>query len=169
MILMVDLLTIQTIGIIIAALSVIIGVINNILTSRQSNRTRQTQLFMDLYSYLRSKEFVKDSRELSSWKWNTFEDFRSKYGARADKEANSLFVSTSNFFDGVGVLVKRNEIDPRLVENLMSAWIIWFWEKFGDIIKEYRKVRYPQYLEFVEYLYNKIKPLADKDYSAPEP
>ena len=160
---MVDLLTIQTIGIIIAAFSVIIGVVNNILTSRQSNRTRQTQLFMDMYSHLRSKEFVTDSRELSSWKWKSFQDFRSKYGARANKEANSLFVSTCNYFDGIGVLVKRNEIDPRLVEDLMSAWIIWFWEKFGDVIKEYRKVRYPQYLEFVEYLYNKIKPLVERD------
>ena len=160
---MVDLLTIQTIGIIIAAFSVIIGVVNNILTSRQSNRTRQTQLFMDMYSHLRSKEFVTDSRELSSWKWESFQDFRSKYGARANKEANSLFVSTCNYFDGIGVLVKRNEIDPRLVEDLMSAWIIWFWEKFGEVIKEYRKVRYPQYLEFVEYLYNKIKPLVERD------
>ena len=161
---MVDLIDIQTIGIIIAAFSVIIGVINNILTSRQSNRTRQTQLFMDMYSHLRSKEFVKDSRELTSWKWENFDDFRSKYGARANKEANSLFVSTSNYFDGIGVLVKRNEIDPKLVEDLMSAWIIWFWEKFGDVIKEYRKVRYPQYLEFVEYLYDRIKPLVSKEH-----
>jgi hypothetical protein len=161
---MVDLIDVQTIGIIIAAFSVIIGVINNILTSRQSNRTRQTQLFMDMYSHLRSKEFVKDSRELTSWKWDNFDDFRSKYGARANKEANSLFVSTSNYFDGIGVLVKRNEIDPKLVEDLMSAWIIWFWEKFGDVIKEYRKVRYPQYLEFVEYLYDRIKPLVRKEH-----
>ena len=161
---MIDLLDIQTIGIIIAAFSVIIGVINNILTSRQSNRTRQTQLFMDMYSHLRSKEFAKDSRELSSWKWESFEDFRSRYGARANKEANSIFTSTGNFFDGVGVLVKRNEIDPKLVEDLMSAWIIWFWRKFGDVIKEYRNVKYPQYMEYVEYLYDRIKPLVSEEH-----
>ena len=129
-----------------------------------SNRTRQTQLFMNLYTQIRSKDFVRDTRELSSWTWTSFQDFRAKYGSRADKEANTLFHSTANFFDGIGVLVAHNEINPQLVEELMSSWIIWFWEKFGDIIIEYRKVSYPQYLEKVEYLYDKIKPIASKDH-----
>ena len=77
---------------------------------------------------------------------------------------NTLFHSTANFFDGIGVLVEHKELDPTLVEELMSSWIIWFWEKFGSIIIEYRKVSYPQYLEKVEFLYNKIKPLATRDH-----
>lgn len=131
---------------------------------RNQNKTRQTQLFMNLYTQVRSKEFVRDTRELSSWQWNDFNDFRTKYGSRADKEANTLFHSTANFFDGIGVLVERNELDPKLVEELMSSWIIWFWEKFGEVIEEYRKVSYPQYLEKVEVLYNKIKPIAVKEH-----
>jgi len=46
----------------------------------------------------------------------------------------------------------------------MSSWIIWFWEKFGDVIKDYRKVSYQQYLEKVELLYNQIKPIAEKEH-----
>jgi len=128
------------------------------------NKTRQTQLFMNLYTQMRSKEFVRDTRELSSWQWRDFDDFRAKYGSRADKEANTLFHSTANFFDGIGVLVEHKELDPKLVEELMSSWIIWFWEKFGAVIREYRKVSYPQYLEKVEYLYGKIKPLAELEH-----
>jgi hypothetical protein len=160
--------TVETFSVVIAAVSLIIGVINNIITSRRQNRTQQSRLFMDLYSQMRSKEFVGDTRELSSWHWEGFEDFRSKYGARANKEANTLFVSVANFFDGVGVLVKRNDLDPELVEELMSAWIIWFWEKFGTVIEGYRKVRFPQYLESVEFLYGKIKPMAMEEHPGVE-
>ncbi|MBN2335228.1 hypothetical protein JXL21_06675 [Candidatus Bathyarchaeota archaeon] len=134
------------------------------LVLNNQNKTRQTQLFMNLYTQMRSKEFVRDTRELSSWTWKDFTDFRSKYGSRADKDANTLFHSTANFFDGIGVLVEHKELAPRLVEELMSSWIIWFWEKFGEIIIEYRKVSYPQYLEKVEFLYDKIKPLAAKEH-----
>lgn len=131
---------------------------------KNANKTRQTQLFMNLFTQIRSKDFVRDTRELSSWNWKNFEDFRRKYGSRADKDANTLFHSTANFFDGIGVLVEHREINPKLVEELMSSWIIWFWEKFGDIIIEYRKVSYPQYLEKVEFLYNKIQPLSAQEH-----
>ncbi len=154
----------QTISIVLTGIGMIIALVYYGFQIRNQNRTRQVQLFMSLYSQMRSKEFVRDTRELSSWQWEGFEDFRNKYGSRADKEANTLYYSIANFFDGIGVLVRRGEIDPKLVEELMSSWIIWFWEKFGDIIKEYRKVSYPQYLESVEYLYNKIKPIATEEH-----
>ena len=54
---------------------------------------------MDLYAHMRGKEFVRDSRELTSWDWKDFEDFRIKYGSRGDQELNSIFVSIGNFFD----------------------------------------------------------------------
>lgn len=136
----------------------------NAMALKNQNKSRQTRLFMDLYTKMRSKEFVRDTRELSSWKWKNFNDFRTKYGSRADKEANTLFHSTANFFDGLGLMVELNELNPKLVEQLMSSWIIWFWEKFGEIIIEYRKVSYPQYLEKVQVLYEKIKHLAEKEH-----
>ena len=149
---------------VIPILALTVSIFYYALVLRNQNRTRQTQLFMNLFTQIRSKDFVRDTRELSSWHWSDFNDFRRKYGSRADKEANTLFHSTANFFDGIGVLVSHNEINPKLVEELMSSWIIWFWEKFGDIIKEYRKVSYPQYLESVEYLYVKIKPIAAREH-----
>ncbi|MFX0208912.1 MAG: hypothetical protein ACFFDT_23210, partial [Candidatus Hodarchaeota archaeon] len=112
---------VEAVSVMIAAISVIIGVINHIKTSRDQNRIQQSRLFMELYSQMRSKDFVGDTRELISWQWEDFEDFRNKYGSRADKEANTLFYSVANFFDGIGVLVERNELDPKLVEDLMSS------------------------------------------------
>ena len=154
----------EFLAIILTGLGLTVSITYYALVLRNANNTRQTQLFMNLFTQIRSKEFVRDTRDLSSWTWNNFEDFRSKYGSRADKEANTLFHSTANFFDGIGVLVYHKEINPKLVEELMSSWIIWFWEKFGGIIIDYRKVSYPQYLEKVEFLYTKIKPLSAKEH-----
>ena len=154
----------EFLAVIVSILSLSASITYYAMVLKHQNKTRQTQLFMNLYTQMRSKEFVHDTRELSSWTWTDFHDFRSKYGSRADKDANTLFHSTANFFDGIGVLVEHKELDPKLVEELMSSWIIWFWEKFGDIIIDYRKVSYPQYLEKVEFLYNKIKPLATKEH-----
>ena len=156
--------SLEFLAIILTGLGLTVSILYYSTVLQNANRTRQTQLFMNLFTQIRSKEFVRDTRDLSSWTWENFEDFRSKYGSRADKEANTLFHSTANFFDGIGVLVDHNEINPKLVEELMSSWVLWFWEKFGDVIKEYRKVSYPQYLEKVEFLYNKIKPIAAKEH-----
>jgi hypothetical protein len=166
---------VQTLGVVIAAVSVVIGVVNSILMSRREDRrrelmsknqditleTRQAQLFMNLYAHMRGKEFVEDSRELTSWEWEDFVDFRRKYGSRGDRELNTIFVSTGNFFDGIGVLVKRGLVDVNMVDELMSDWVLWYWERFGSVIKEYRAVSNPKYFEWVEYLYERIKPLAE--------
>jgi len=154
----------EFLAVVLSVLGLSVSIIYYANVLQNANKTRQTQLFMNLFTQIRSKDFVRDTRELSSWTWSDFGDFRSKYGSRADKEASTLFYSTANFFDGIGVLVEHKEINPKLVEELMSSWVIWFWETFGEIIIEYRKVSFPQYLEKVEFLYNKIKPIASKDH-----
>lgn len=72
---MVDQLTIQTIGVGIAVVSVVIGVVNSILMSRREDRrkelslrnqeitleTRQAQLFMALYEHNNSIDYKKQA------------------------------------------------------------------------------------------------------------
>jgi hypothetical protein len=56
--------------------------------------------------------------------------------------------------------VKRRLIDPSFVDDLMSGGIVSFWEKFGPSFLEYRvRMNWPQRGEYVEYLYNQIKPI----------
>ena len=144
-------------GVLVAAIYYVMNIRTTQRNMRANLETRQTQLFMDLYSVMRNKEFVKDTRELADWQWKDFKDFREKYGQRTNKEANSIFVSVGNFFDGIGLLVKRDLINTDLVDDLMSSWVIWYWDKFGSIIIDYRKYSGPNYMEWVEYLHNRIK------------
>ena len=110
----------EFLAIILTGLGLSVSITYYAMVLRNANKTRQTQLFMNLYTQIRSKEFVRDTRELSSWQWNDFSDFREKFGSRADKEANTLFHSTANFFDGIGVLVAHKEINPQLARARAS-------------------------------------------------
>lgn len=39
--------------------------------------------------------------------------------------------SLGTYFEGIGVLVKRNLVDPSMVDDLMSGRFIDFWEAMG--------------------------------------
>lgn len=160
---MVDQLTLQTIGIGIAATSVVVGVMNSIMMSRRAERhrqtdveTRQAQLFMQIYNYYNDREFAKLLAELQFlWEWEDEVDFWEKYGPEKNIDAYSMWASVFNFFKGVGVLVKRKQIDISVVYDLMSSFLVPFWIKFEPMIKIHRE-RYnrPTAWEGAEYLYN---------------
>ena len=122
-------------------------------------KSRNTDLFVDLYNQLTSKDFQRMYNDIMyNYKWEDYEDWLRKYGPDADPEAWANFNSVGYFFDGIGVLVHKKLIDIQLVDDLMSSAVIWLWEKTGPIIKERRLRRNrPQIWEWVEYLYYQIK------------
>lgn len=66
--------------------------------------------------------------------------------------------SMSEFFEGIGVLVKRELIDVDVVEDLLANRIIWWWEFFGPISEGARKiVNDPKLHDHIEYLYHIMK------------
>lgn len=168
---MVDLLGLISIvdfSIISAALGVIVGVINSIYASRRAERqrqteieTRQAELFMNIYDKWSSIENNRTRRILEKWEWSDYDDWNEKYSREINPEAYSQFATIAQWFEGIGVLIKRKLIDPTLVDDLMSMSSLWGWETFGPIVKEYRVRRNrPQYYEFWEYLYNEIRAIA---------
>ena len=54
---------VQTVSIVIAAVSVVIGVINSIMSNKKAEEQRQMQLFTQLYDYFVDKEFSRDYKE----------------------------------------------------------------------------------------------------------
>jgi hypothetical protein len=65
--------------------------------------------------------------------------------------------------ESVGVLVKKDLIDVSLVDDLMSWIIISFYERYLPVLDEDRKFN-PASGEFVEYLYNEVKAIRDKQH-----
>jgi hypothetical protein len=97
--------------------------------------------------------------------WTDYDDYTERYGFYNNPEFGDKMLSISAFFAGIGVLIHRELIDPVLVDDLISGLIISFWEKYRDVYLETRVRRnWPSYGEWVEYLYNVIKPIAEKEH-----
>ena len=101
--------------------------------------------------------------EFHHWEWDDFDDYVRKYDS--DVEPVSLRSVLGKQFEGIGVLIKRGLIDPTLVDDLMSASIIGYWEKWGPVVKEWSVRRnIPQASEYQEYLYNTIREIAERQH-----
>ena len=160
------------ISIIFAGLSIAASILYYASVLRNANKTqqmqletRQAQLFMQIYSTWSSRESIKIRKELGTWTWTDYDDFIQKYGEANNPEANHSFEELGNWYEGIGVLIKRKLIDPAFVDDLISGTTLWGWEKFGSIVRE-RRVRdnFPYFYEFWEYLYDEVSAIAHKQH-----
>jgi hypothetical protein len=164
---MVDLLTIQTIGVLLTGISVSIAAIYYIFTLRNTYKNRQAQLLIPIYSRFHEKEFQKLALDIrTNWEWKDYTDFMDKYGP-TNLEAWASFWTVTGFFHTIGSLLKRKRIDPIIVDDLMQTYIIQYWEQVRLLIKEWRNqfnyprmawgADYPRMAWGAEYLYNESK------------
>ena len=134
-------------------------------SQQQATETRQAQLFMQIYNTWSSRETIDIRKELQLWEWTDYDDFIRKYGADSNPEAWASFQELGNFYEGIGVLIKRQLIDPTFVDDLMSGATLWGWEKFGGLVREYRiRENVPFLYEFWEYLYNAVSAIAHEQH-----
>jgi len=158
------LVEIQTAYYMMAATGVLIAAIYYVVNTRTTLQTRQAQLFMPIHSQFYSRDFIKAIQDIIfDYEWKDYEDFQMKYDRKANLEAYTSRMATASFFEGVGVLVKRRLIDASFVDDLMSGYIMRYWEKMNPIVNETRlRLKWPQYGEYIEYLYNQIKPIVER-------
>jgi len=121
---------------------------------KQTADTRQAQLLIQIYNHLLEDKFQTQYIDLLfRYEWEDYDDYREKFGDDMEFRAKLNYVCS--FFEGVGVLVYRNLLDPQLVDDLMSSYVFQVWEKMGPIIKEtqIRRNR-PEFYDKFEYLYD---------------
>jgi hypothetical protein len=163
-------LLVQIVGVSAAAIATVVGVRSYIVSNKRAEEarkreleTRQAQLFMPIYSTYYSDDFIRARSEIMKWKWDEFNDYMAKYSYEANPDAYIMYRKVFGYFEGLGVLVRRGLIDPSLVDDLMSGAIVSYWEKFRSFVLEYReRMDWPQVGEQIEYLYNEIKPIVEK-------
>jgi hypothetical protein len=120
---------------------------------RNQNRTRQAQLFMQVYNQFTMEKY-KQWHEVRRWEWDDFDDFMEKYG---DLESTQKWSAISGWLEGLGVLVKSELVPIHLVALFITGLITEYWKKFGPLTLEYR-TRYesPRGGSETEYLYNTL-------------
>ena len=94
------------------------------------------------------------------WRWDTYEEFKEKHGPKSNLRDWSEFFAVGNYLENIGLLLKRGLLDKSYIDDLISGDIIGYWDRFEPVIKGIRtEYNWPQYNEWVEYLYNIVKPL----------
>jgi hypothetical protein len=172
------LVDVQTLGVVVTTVSVTVAAIYYMMTLRaqQMNmkntlETRQAQMLMNLYERWNEPTFQNTWLETVYWEYSDYEDFQRKYGRTSNPEGYGKFMMIGTFFEGLGIFVKRGLIDATLVDDMMSVYIITFWERFESFIMELRKRRrLPTYYENMEYLYGVVHGIWLQQHpGAPEP
>jgi len=156
---MVDLAFLQSVSYIAGALGVCIAAVYYVLNMRETQRTskaaletRHAQLFMEIYHDLYSRELILARYKLESI--NNWDDFLNMWN---DQEKRVAFNTLTGCFEAIGVLVRENLVDIRLVTLLSSGLITGFWKKYSPYILQYReKFGYPRLCVEFEYLNDRI-------------
>jgi hypothetical protein len=127
---------------------------------QQALETRQAQLFMNIYNLRWNDPHFDDViHRIDSLRWKDWDEYQALFDySNPETRDNHLAMSTlMNFYTGVGVLLKLNLVDIRLISYLMSNSTRAFWEKVESIVEEAREHWYgPGFLTETEYLYNEL-------------
>jgi hypothetical protein len=175
------LVDLQTLFGYLTPISLTIGVIYHIMTLRTNRRnqeialknqelslkaqehateTRQAQLFMNVYNQsFTNPQYIKSWTKVMETDWKNYEEFKAIYhlGEYKDTEFILAYDLVGGFFEGLGVLVRENLIDIRLVALLISGQTKVYWEKTQPIIDEFRRdFNAPRVWSETEYLYNEL-------------
>jgi len=151
---------VPTLSIVVAAASVVAGVVYYAFQLRHSVKARQMDLLMRLYLTWGSEDMKKAFQKVIALEFMDFDDFVKKYGSFSP-EPSPVSVSVDRvawFMNGIGFLVHKKLVDIESVDELFGHGIIWLWEKLKPIIEGWRKrLGTPKSNMWFEYLDNEMK------------
>ena len=145
--------------------ALLVGITYYIMTLQNQLKSRQAQVYTQIWSKFSDPEFLDRYYEVQSHEWTDFEDYFEKYASMRNTDTKQFArnVSVGVMLEGIGVLVKRGFLNPLYVADLMSTIVVGYWEKRSDMIKALRE-RWgnPRIYTQIEYLYDKIKPIVEE-------
>jgi hypothetical protein len=167
---MVDQLTLQTVGILLTAITVSIAAIYYTLTLRYTRRnqdlqlgTRQAQLFAQFVLFGLSSGWLDEYIELLNMEWEDYDDFEKKYGSDNNPRSFAMRHRAWFHYTIMGKFLKEGLLDIDLVYSLLTDTAVWQWYKWRDVIEEQRR-RYhtPDFVSDWEYLVAEVLKYKEK-------
>ena len=148
---------ISTVSTIIVTVSVVTGVIFTIMELRHLTKTRRTDVIMRIYDRFSSKEMVEAI--------NSVGELRSeKSPSFPPKGAFTGIVEVAVVFEGLGVLLKEDLIDIRLVDRLFGPTLDALWDPVRPMIYGMREsLKQPAFFSHFEYLHERLSDYRKKN------
>lgn len=158
-------LAVLTVGVAIALIQ-----LNSISRTRETElETRQIETYLEWMKRVQNKEFTMAWADvIYHQEWKDLDEWLEKYSAGKNPEAFSNWGVTMQFFECLGLLVRRKIVDIDLVyEHIGGLETIRTWERVEHLVKGFRE-RYnrPILWGSFEYLYNELKKLEQQQASA---
>jgi hypothetical protein len=158
----VDLSEIQAAYYMVAATGVLVAAIYYVYNMRIAQRNtsatlqnRQAQLFTNLHQFSMTREAIEARYKAFELNLKTAEDYQK---LEQDKESQYALSMMSQFVEGIGVLVRENLVDIRLVAEFKSGLVLSYWERFGPMILDVRKkMNFPRFMVEAEYLARRVE------------
>jgi hypothetical protein len=134
----------------------IIGLFLTVIQLRQLIAQRRTDMLISLSPWFRIdfQDLQSMSNAILAIECDDYDDFVKRYGElNIDNPLQNALATMSNYYEGLGILMKRKLVDKELIRDLYGSMIISTWEKILPIVPEVRK-RAPSSWANFEYLYD---------------
>jgi hypothetical protein len=129
-------------------------------TQQMQLETRQAQLFMQILNQFNQPTMVEAKIFYADLEINSLEDYMNLWN---DHETNKLLRYWGGYAEGIGVLVRENYLDIKVIAGLMGGMIKASWENQAQYVLEMReKYNSPRAWIEWEYLYNALMKYAEE-------
>ena len=118
---------------------------------------------MRIYEHFSVKQTFSDWFIQVDSQWEDFEDFEKKYDSTVNPEHASARLTSWNYYEGIGLLLKKGMIETDLTYRLLGQYTLLHWFKWETIIKNLRNGWGSDYFENFEYLADEMLRLRKKD------
>jgi len=152
---------IQTVSIVLASASVIAGVIYYALQLRHQTKVRQTDLAIRMNPWMNvsGSELTDAIAKTWSLEYKNYDDFVERYGpftlGKSEQKAVHMLI---NYFEGIGLLLKKNLMDTGFAWDLFGSSYFLAWEKVKPLVEGLRRqYAMPDAWSYFEYLYDEMK------------
>ena len=142
---------------VVAAISVVAGVIFAIFQMRDAAKTRHTGLIVQLNPALKvpMTEIIEAVNRIWTLEFKDYSEYRANYG---EPLADAALWTTTGYYDGLGYLLSKRLIDVDTIEYLLSGSSTGVWEKLKPIVDGTRtEYNMPELFKWFEYLYEELR------------
>ncbi|MFX1562706.1 MAG: hypothetical protein ACFFDP_05315, partial [Promethearchaeota archaeon] len=142
----------STVSVIIASVSVTLGVVYYLLNARSARKREKIDMVMRLYMSYNTKEFHNADSLVLTADFKDYDEFREKFGPPIGQEPIHLAIrQISSAYELLGFLLHSKFIDINMVRAIFQVDL--HWEKIRPIAEAARKAfNDPTYLMYFEYL-----------------
>ena len=148
----------EFLAVILTGLGLIASITYYTSVLKNQNKTRQAQLFNAMGKDFSDYDSWLRNRELFYMEWDDYDDFEKKYGSDTNPVAYAQRYSAWTSINNIGIMMKRNLLDEKMVYESLGSSILMMWGKYKPIIIEQR-ARYmgPNFMEHAEYLADRMQ------------